>query len=148
MTILEVCNVFEQKPYPCQEWMYATTKKDSIFNKVYHVVGNEKKKMEHFFLCFQMLFKGRAMTTYKSMRKLLHFMMSRVFQTQVVGKSHLTHMIWLFIDPNIWLKVLSAFLFHMMKWQLLINNLGFHLCLCCWRLVTNSINIILVVNGW
>lgn len=39
----------------------------------------EKNKMVHFFLCFQMLSKGRPMNNYKSMRKLLHFLNVKSF---------------------------------------------------------------------
>ncbi len=56
------------------ERLYVVVKKDSIFKQIYlAIVGRRKKKLMHFSKCFHMLVKGRPMTDFESMNKLLHF---------------------------------------------------------------------------
>jgi hypothetical protein len=85
-----------------------------------------------FYVCIHM-FKGtprwlimKAWTIY-----CISLIMSKTFQkphdqTQVIGRWHLACINWLLQTKlNLWFEVLGSFPFLVMKWELLINNLGF-----------------------
>ncbi len=103
------------------ERLYAIARKDSILKQVCHaVVGERKKKLVQFFMCFHMLVEGTPMIDFESMSKLLHFLDAKNFpkpigQTQVVGRWHLAYMTWLSTNPKHLLKLLGSFSFLVMK---------------------------------
>jgi len=62
------------------ECLYCSIKKDTIVNQIYHgVIGERKKKLVQFFVCFHMFVKGKPMIDYESMSKLLHFLYMKDF---------------------------------------------------------------------
>jgi len=103
------------------ERLYVVARKDSIFKQVcLPTVGERKKKLMQFSMCFHILVEGRPMIDFESMNKILHFLDVNNFpkpigQTQVVGRWHLALMIWLSTKPKHLLKLLGSFPFHVMK---------------------------------
>ncbi len=67
------------------ERLYAIARKDSILKQVCHVaIGERKKKLVQFFMCFHMLVEGRLVIDFESMNKVLHSLMSTTFQNPLV----------------------------------------------------------------
>jgi hypothetical protein len=56
------------------ERLYAIVKKDYVTNKVSRVIDERKKKLVQFFVCFHLSFKGKPMTNYENISKLLQFL--------------------------------------------------------------------------
>jgi predicted membrane chloride channel (bestrophin family) len=57
------------------EWLYTVVRKDYVASQVSHVtVGERKQKLVQFYVCFHLLSKGRPMTNYDNMSKLLQFL--------------------------------------------------------------------------
>ncbi len=56
------------------ERLYTNVKKDIVTNQIFRgAIAKRKKKLVQFAICFHMISKGKPMTDYENMSKLLQF---------------------------------------------------------------------------